>query len=67
MFMESGGKLGCRKVRCQLQLGTLFLGAVTQLLLGALGTTVMARVIGNRSVFKSSLFLANKDHSCGCK
>ena len=53
-----GGESGCRKARRRLQLGALFLGAATRLLLGALGTTAMARVVGDRSVLKRGSFIA---------
>jgi len=56
-LVECGGESGCRNARRRLKLGVLFLGATTQLLLGALGTTAMARVVGDRSVPKRASFI----------
>jgi len=44
--------------RRRLQLGALVLGTATRLLLGGLGTTAMARVIGERAHMKRGSFIA---------
>ena len=44
--------------RRRLRLGMLSLGIATRLLLGALGTAAMARVVGDRSAMKRGSFIA---------
>ena len=44
--------------RRRLQLGMLSLGTATRLLLGGLGTTAMARVVGDREAMKRGSFVA---------
>jgi hypothetical protein len=58
MLVEGGGEYGRRNARRRMKLGVLFLGAATRLLLGALGTTAMVRVVGDRSVLKRGSFIA---------
>ena len=53
-----GGELGCGDARRRMQLGVLFLGAATRLLLGVLGTAAMVRVVGDRTVLKRGSFIA---------
>jgi hypothetical protein len=49
---------GAAAARRRLQLGALVLGTATRLLLGGLGTTAMARVIGERAHMKRGSFIA---------
>jgi hypothetical protein len=57
-LVEGGGESGCRTARRRLQLGTLFVGTATRLLLGGLGTAAMVRVVGDRSAMKRGSFIA---------
>ena len=57
-LVEGGGESGCRTARRRLQLGALFMGTTTRLLLGGLGTAAMVRVVGDRPTMKHGSFIA---------